>query len=626
MTNRFVTVPDSLELPPAVKVGVGRLHDSTVAGRALLTGADAAAQRSSLGLGTAAAADAGDFATAAQGALADTAVQPEDLGTAAAADAGDFATAAQGAKADASDVDQITLTGDLVLTLPVGHPAGQVYRAAITQDGVGGHTVTYGGTPLDIDMAAGATTRVAFAPKPGGGFDVLPRKADAVDTRLYVAPRLPLNAGVFTTHGGIYAAYDALMAAHPGYITSSVLGTDALGNEIRQYRLNHPVTSNSFGIAKPIVGITSGIHGNEKGPVAALLAYLTDIVSGGTSHAPSRTLISQVDLRVVPCVNPSGYDLNTRHNANDVNLNRNFTSYWTSAEAGAGAGPASEPETQIIEAWMAAGLDYFFDYHWSDQVGTTITWAVVPVGSPDEMEMRCAYADAMQLLSAHWSARDPRFPAGTNFANLSAYGNLAQTQAHAGKIGIRSILIETAAPVTYVDTNTHGSDTSRCATEVIGNTLTGVLRPVLSGTDAPTWKRPTTDTRWRDISSLLTMDSELSTTAGRLHIRRIGQVVMLRARLQPVVAKVGTVRTTRLNVCAIPAGFRPDIAFAALGDSIISAANAMGQVHNFGSKDTLSLNLYVASGNWASADIVTINGAWTTADAFPAINIFPEVP
>lgn len=51
-------------------------------------------------VGTAAAADADDFATAAQGALADTAVQPGDLGTAAAADADDFATAAQGDKAD----------------------------------------------------------------------------------------------------------------------------------------------------------------------------------------------------------------------------------------------------------------------------------------------------------------------------------------------------------------------------------------------------------------------------------------------------------------------------------------------------------------------------------------------
>jgi hypothetical protein len=51
-------------------------------------------------LGTAAFADTGDFATAAQGALADTAVQPADIGTAAAEDVGYFATAAQGTKAD----------------------------------------------------------------------------------------------------------------------------------------------------------------------------------------------------------------------------------------------------------------------------------------------------------------------------------------------------------------------------------------------------------------------------------------------------------------------------------------------------------------------------------------------
>lgn len=42
------------------------------------------------------------YATAAQGGLADTAVQPGDLGTAAYADTGDFATAAQGAKADSA--------------------------------------------------------------------------------------------------------------------------------------------------------------------------------------------------------------------------------------------------------------------------------------------------------------------------------------------------------------------------------------------------------------------------------------------------------------------------------------------------------------------------------------------
>jgi len=51
----------------------------TTAGKALLDAADAAAQRSTLGLGTAATTAASDYATAAQGALADSAVQPGDL-------------------------------------------------------------------------------------------------------------------------------------------------------------------------------------------------------------------------------------------------------------------------------------------------------------------------------------------------------------------------------------------------------------------------------------------------------------------------------------------------------------------------------------------------------------------
>lgn len=144
MADRVVTVPDSLEIPADVKVPSGRLSDSTAAGRALLAGADDAAQRASLGLGTA--------ATHAHG---------------------DYATAAQGVKADASDVHQITLTGDLVLTLPVGHPAGQVYRCAITQPATPptGYTVTYDGTAVTVGTSPGAVTLVELHPV-GAGYVV----------------------------------------------------------------------------------------------------------------------------------------------------------------------------------------------------------------------------------------------------------------------------------------------------------------------------------------------------------------------------------------------------------------------------------------------------------------------
>lgn len=71
-------------------------------GRSFVASADQAAGRTALGLGSAAFTSSGDYATAAQGALADSSVQPGDLGTAAAQDVTAFATAAQGALADSS--------------------------------------------------------------------------------------------------------------------------------------------------------------------------------------------------------------------------------------------------------------------------------------------------------------------------------------------------------------------------------------------------------------------------------------------------------------------------------------------------------------------------------------------
>lgn len=80
------------------------------------TGAQTAAgARTNLGLGTAATTAASDYATAAQGALADTAVQPGDIGTAATQDVGYFATAAQGTLADSA-----TQPGDLATVATSG--------------------------------------------------------------------------------------------------------------------------------------------------------------------------------------------------------------------------------------------------------------------------------------------------------------------------------------------------------------------------------------------------------------------------------------------------------------------------------------------------------------------------
>ena len=136
-TNVFFT---NARADARVVAGItGKLDASAIStfGLTLVDDASASAARSTLGLGSAAESNTGDFATAAQGTLAASATQPGDLatvatsgeyvdligrptlfsgayndltgkptlGTAAATASTDYATAAQGTKADANDTD-----------------------------------------------------------------------------------------------------------------------------------------------------------------------------------------------------------------------------------------------------------------------------------------------------------------------------------------------------------------------------------------------------------------------------------------------------------------------------------------------------------------------------------------
>lgn len=99
--------------------------------------------------GTAAASNVGDFATAAQGALADTALQPDDVGSAAYNETVDFATAAQGAKADSAiqsgDLASVATSGDYADLLNTPHPG--LINAIIN----GGCTISHRG---DLSLSA----------------------------------------------------------------------------------------------------------------------------------------------------------------------------------------------------------------------------------------------------------------------------------------------------------------------------------------------------------------------------------------------------------------------------------------------------------------------------------------
>ena len=88
-------------------------------------------------------------------------------------------------------VEQVTLTGNLPYTLPVGLAPNTAHHVEFTQDATGGHTVTYSGQPVAVDLAPGASTVVELHPVAGGYVVRYPAIGDAYASRL----TLPTETG-----------------------------------------------------------------------------------------------------------------------------------------------------------------------------------------------------------------------------------------------------------------------------------------------------------------------------------------------------------------------------------------------------------------------------------------------
>ena len=80
----------------------------------------------------------------------------------------------------------------------------------------------------------------------------------------------------------------------------------------------HPMWSVQMG--EPGVGrrvlMTGGVHGDEPASVEAVLQFLEGVTAEDVRH---------FHFDVIPCVNPSGYERNTRENAAGIDINRSMS-------------------------------------------------------------------------------------------------------------------------------------------------------------------------------------------------------------------------------------------------------------------------------------------------------------
>ncbi len=105
---------------------------------------------------------------------------------------------------------------------------------------------------------------------------------------------------------------------------------------------NRPIKYYVVGTGSDAILFIAAIHGNE--PAGTPLLYkMADYLREHPGFLEGRKVV------LVPVVNPDGVALNTRFNANGVDINRNFPAVNRTNNAEYGLTPLSEPETQIID-------------------------------------------------------------------------------------------------------------------------------------------------------------------------------------------------------------------------------------------------------------------------------------
>jgi hypothetical protein len=193
-------------------------------------------------------------------------------------------------------------------------------------------------------------------------------------TGLWLPPEQAASSYTPYNYAGLIARYDALMAAHPNYITKETYSEQGYdGYTLVHYILAPENYSKTF-------YIQAGIHGNEHDAPQTILRIVEILCDHTNESAYSRMkpLRDNVRFVILPCVNPWGWDnasMNrpyTNEAGEDVmmNMNRNldYNQQYGLPQAGTGGDyPWQVPETRHIKSVMESiglkNIDYVVDEH-----------------------------------------------------------------------------------------------------------------------------------------------------------------------------------------------------------------------------------------------------------------------
>lgn len=281
-----------------------------------------------------------------------------------------------------------------------------------------------------------------------------------------------------SSHTDIYDILDDLVINHPEYVTSTILGEDATGREIREYAFIPETPNNNTNLPFHRIKfcLVAGIHGYEQLSSWALAHFLKDLCENNEEKNFLRFLRWNVDLRVVPVANPWGYDNNARKNSNGVDLNRNFDANWQAHpnpedDYYSGPSAASEVETQILQQWLDDNRDavYVIDHH---NIASGYPLAYVTEAFSANVAM-----NVFRSLTRKWRKDHSEAPATGMFGRVSYFTARGTLAAYAGKY-TKATTIEAPWKMPYASEK-YDKITVECAVDWYGNYLLALCRALL---------------------------------------------------------------------------------------------------------------------------------------------------
>lgn len=174
--------------------------------------------------------------------------------------------------------------------------------------------------------------------------------------------QIPSNARIQKPNLAKQFKYLKLIASRYSSHASLIrYGTSVRGRPLYAIKITSPSAQEHPG-PKPAVLITGTTHGNEYLDIVPRLAL--HFAKKQPTLSPAREFLNAGgSLIIIPFVNPDGYANNTRNNANDVDLNREFTLTPNQPQL-------RQPETQSLLNFLQSELQHHdlqlllsMDYH-----------------------------------------------------------------------------------------------------------------------------------------------------------------------------------------------------------------------------------------------------------------------